>query len=138
MEAKQNKFSNTSWLYKLWVILRIICLFVYYTILQPIGIYCKDLIAEQSGSIRYKDIEPIREGSQRSTIRKFFIIQSTIVLAQTLVKHLKRYKWIVAISFFGWLAFVISILLAIEAVALWFVIWIFYITIKSFLKGVNQ
>jgi hypothetical protein len=136
METKQNKSSNASWLYKLWVILRVVCLYVYYTLLQPAANYFRRLIADQKGDIRYR--EATVERPQPPTIKKAFIIQSIIVMLLSLIRYMIRYWWLLAILFFAWLAFDIGILPAIECIGLWFVLWVAYITRKSFIKGINQ
>jgi hypothetical protein len=110
-------------------------LFVYYTILQPIAINFKELIAEQNGSIR---IGPNSERPLHSSIRKFFIIEAAKILTLKLINYLKRYRWLIAALIIVWLAFAIGILPAIEDIVIWFIIWFVYITVKSFIKGINQ
>jgi len=136
MEAKQSKSSNTSWLYKLWVILCVVCLYIYYTLLQPAASYLKRLIADQKGGIQYR--EATRELSQFPTIKKAFILQSIIVMLLALIRYMIRYWWLLAILFLAWLALDIGIIPAIECIGLWFVVWVAYITRKSFIKGINQ
>jgi len=93
MPKLKSESDKSSVLYKLWVLIQIPPLFIYYTILQPLTFYFKDLIAEQSGSIRYE--KPQRAQSQSGYIKKAFVIQSVIILLKTIIRYIIQYWWMV-------------------------------------------
>lgn len=131
MKSQKDRPSNISWLYKLGVIMLIPWLLIYYSILQPIAIYFKELIAEQNGSIR---IGPTRERPLHSSIRKSFILKAAKILTIKLIKYLILFWWLIAALFIVWLVFAIGILPAIENIVIWLIIWFFYKAIKGFIK----
>ena len=94
------------------------------------------MIAEQSGSIRYE--KPKREQSQSGYIKKAFVIQSVIVLLNTLIRYIIQYWWVVATLFIIWLILDIGLLPAIESVAGWIFLWVIYKAVKGLIKGINQ
>jgi len=136
MKSGESESSNSSILYKLWVLIQIPPLFIYYTILRPTAFYFKDLIAEQSGSIRYE--KPQREQSQSGYIKKAFIIQSVIILLKTIIRYIIQYWWVVLTLFIIWLILDIGWIPAIESVAGWTFLWIIYKALKGLIKGINQ
>jgi hypothetical protein len=136
MKSIKDEPYNTSWIYKLWVIIQIPPLFIYYTILRPTAFYFKDLIAEQNGSIRYKNSQ--RAHSQSGDFKKVFISQTVIILSKTFIRYLIKYWWVVAIIFIIWLILDISLLPAIESVGGWIFLWVIYKAVKSLIKGINQ
>lgn len=132
MESQKENPSNTSWLYRLLVIILIPFLYIYYAILQPIGIYFKELVAEQGGSLRQR--QAVR---RPANVKRAFVIDAAAILALTLARYLHKYWWLAAALFFLWLGYVNGFGSAVADFALWFMIWIVYITIRSFIKGVN-
>lgn len=133
MESQEKRRLNKSWPYRLLVITLIPLLFIYYTLLQPIAIYFKDLLAEQDGSLRQR--QPARRDPN---VQKAFIKDATTILANKLTKVVQRYWWLIAALLFLWLTFDIGIEYAAADFALWFMIWILFCAAKSFIKAVNQ
>jgi hypothetical protein len=129
MSSQKNKSLHTSWFYKLWVLIQIPPLFIYYTLLQPLTFYFKDLIAEQNGSIRYENTR--REHSQIDEFKKAFISQSVIILLRTIIRYIIQYWWVVTILFILWLILDIGWLPAIESVAGWIFLWVIYKVVKG-------
>ena len=131
-----NDTPKTSLLYKLWVIMQIPPLFIYYTLLQPLTFYFKDLIAEQSGTIRQKNIQ--RKQSQSDEFKKAFIFQSLIILLRAIIRYIIQYWWVILSLFIIWLILDIGWLPAIESVAGWIFLWVIYTALKGLIKGINQ
>jgi len=136
MKSGKSESSNSSIRYKLWVLIQIPLLFIYYTLLRPVSFYFKDLIAEQSGSISYK--KPQTAHAQSSDFKKAFIFQSVIILLKTIIRYIIQYWWVVLTLFIIWLILDIGLLPAIESVAGWIFLWVIYKVVRGLIKGINQ
>ncbi len=136
MAIQRKDTAKTSWFYKLWVLIQIPPLFIYYTILKPIGFYFKDLIAEQSSNIKYEKTQ--RVNSQTSHIKKAFVVQSVIIISKTIIRYLIHYWWVAAILVVIWLIINIGLLPAIESLGGWIFLWIIYKVLKGLIKGIYQ
>lgn len=133
MKSQTDIPPKQTWQQKLVVTLLIPWLCLYYTAIQPINLFFKQLISEQDRSLRYR--EPTK---RKPDYRENFIKHAAALLANTVIYYSIRYRWLIAGVLVAGLTFIIGLLSTIKCIGVWCLVWVGYTALSSLSKGINR